>query len=205
MFCSTHARVFLVALCLVFIAVVFESLLVGELSSHLTSRLLRRTSSSPIDLPNCDAPVKSNYTRVLLKAILDAPHSREWIVKGVLRWFMFCQWAFLGVTALNFHRQNPGLSTIGHNLWGVVARVSYGTSVAFSPSSGHVGVDTYGRAALRALVGSFVPRSSTLTPAPRIIPPRLLVTVSSAGLSPSRGPRFRGHARSPSQVAEITI
>ena len=37
---------------------------------------------------------------------VDAPHPREWIVKGVLRWLVFCQWAFLGVvTALHFHRQ----------------------------------------------------------------------------------------------------
>lgn len=77
MSCSIHARVFLVALCLVSVTIVFESLLARELSSQLTSRAVRRSSPpqpigmswSPV-LFNRDAAVETDdYTSVLLRAI----------------------------------------------------------------------------------------------------------------------------------------
>ncbi|KAG6372965.1 hypothetical protein JVT61DRAFT_7011 [Boletus reticuloceps] len=114
MSCSIHARVFLVALSFLSFVVVFEPLLDGELSSKSTSHILRRTSPHPIDVPNGDGPVDTvNYTSILLRAILDAPYSREWIVKGVLRWLSFFQWAVVGMIALRSHHvEQPTLASV---------------------------------------------------------------------------------------------
>lgn len=40
---------------------------------------------------------------------VDAPHSREWIVKRAFRWLTVCQCA-VGVTALRFYQPTPGAS-----------------------------------------------------------------------------------------------
>ncbi|KAH0828579.1 hypothetical protein J3R83DRAFT_2850 [Lanmaoa asiatica] len=161
MSCSTHARVFFVALCLVSIGIVFESLLVGELLlSQFMSRVLGHGPLQPIDasqlpiLPNLDSavpvPVETDdYTSVLLRAILNAPHSWELIVKGILHSLAF--WAVVGATTLFHHIDQPpgpgafdhmnaipspkndlrhvkGLSTVGQHLSNFTTHVVSGTS-----------------------------------------------------------------------------
>ncbi|KAF8128428.1 hypothetical protein EV363DRAFT_1340713 [Boletus edulis] len=227
MSCSIHARFcfFLVALFfLSFRAVVFEFLLNGELSStgKFTSHILRRTSPHPIDVPNGDGPVDTvNYASILLRVIracLDAPHSREWIVKGVLRWLSFCQWAVVGMIALRFHHvEQPklGLFVVAQHLSCFAARLLCGASsspwvVLFSskliPMSRYsVWILSY--TATRARIASLVPASfmPRVPPVVQVVPPRLLVAVSSAGMSPIRESQFRSHARSLSRVAEIAM
>ncbi|KAF8443762.1 hypothetical protein L210DRAFT_3532155 [Boletus edulis BED1] len=217
MSCSIHAR-------FVFPSVVFEFLLNGELSStgKFTSHILRRTSPHPIDVPNGDGPVDTvNYTSILLRVILDAPHSREWIVKGVLRWLTFCQWAVVGMIALRSHHvEQPklGLFVVAQHLSCFAARLLCGASsspwvVLFSskliPMSWcSLWILSYGsvysyacthRIARTGVVHARVP------PVVQVVPPRLLVAVSSAGMSPIRESQFRSHARSLSRVAEIAM
>ncbi|KAG8221621.1 hypothetical protein J3R82DRAFT_1899 [Butyriboletus roseoflavus] len=135
MSCSIHARVFLVALCLLSVSIVLESLLARDLSRQFTSCAFHR--SSPPQRINTsqsailfDAPIETdNYTSVLLRAILDSPHSWELIVKGVLH--SLTLWAVVGVTTLFHHvdQPDPGLPTIYQPLSCFATQVSSGPSL----------------------------------------------------------------------------
>lgn len=133
MSCSVHARVFLIALCFISFAFIFDSLLAGKLPAQLTFHGLL-FSQPNTDLQSRDVPVeRDGYASVLLRAIrahsiarscifadtqmgailtVDAPPSREWIVKTVLYWLMFFQWTVVGAIAVRFHLvEQPSLGT----------------------------------------------------------------------------------------------